>query len=184
MGIPLWTYAQSMDSLRQARALHKPLLSELGVGYASTLSGRNADIVLQYNIGYKPRLSENLKFNAMMFLEGINTGRVLINFGPKIGFQFQEKNNWKVAVRVGVGLLNNQDQSPGNISYEFNVGVEDQLALFCKYNHFESDGFANGDYLSLGLQMEGPRSLKTTAIAGGTVGILALVLSAIISRSR
>ena len=175
---------QSLDSLSNSWNHNSLLLSELGIGYASTLSGRKGDLVLQYNIGYKPTLSEQIKLNAILFIEGINTGRVLLNFGPKIGMQFQEKNNWKLAFRLGVGLLNNQDQKPGTLSYEFNAGLEDELAFFCKYNSYATNGFANGDYLSFGLQLEGIRSLKTTAIAGGTVGAIALILSAIISRSR
>jgi len=65
-----------------------------------------------------------------------------------------------------------------------NVGLKDQLAVFLKYNSFETSGFANGDYLSFGIQMEGKRSAKTTAIAGGITGLTALILSAIISRSQ
>jgi len=162
----------------------KTLLSELGVGYANTLSGRQGDLVIQYNIGYKPVIAKNLKLNAMMFLEGINTGRTLINIGSKVGLQYNMFDDWKIAGRMGIGLLNNQDQKPGTISWELNIGFEDQFAVFTKYNSYETAGFANGEYISFGLQMEGMRSVKTTAIVGGATSLAALILSAIISRSQ
>lgn len=176
--------AQISDSLDKDVKQAKTLLSELGFGYANTLSGRQGDIVIQYNIGYKRNIIKHLKFNAMAFLEGINTGRTLINFGPKIGLQYNFYDDWKIAARMGIGLLNNQDQRPGTISWEVNIGLEDQLAIFTKYNKYNTDGYANGEYLSFGLQMEGMRSLKTTAIVGSTTGLVAIILSAIISRSR
>ena len=175
---------QNTIELKPDTTITKTLLSELGVGYAHTLSGRKGDIVIQYNIGYKPVIAKNLKLNALMFLEGINTGRTLINFGPKVGLQYNMFDSWKIAGRMGVGLLNNQDQKPGTISWEFNIGYEDQFSLFTKYNSYETSGFANGEYISFGLQMEGMRSLKTTAIVGGATSLAALILSAIISRSQ